>query len=87
MISKFTGLFAFSHVQCKKDLHTLMQTVLTNEQTIKSLNSQNMVLVKKYHELVGINDYQTGQLEKRVDELQSTIDGLKSSQKKEETNE
>lgn len=71
MITKLSDLFG--HGECKRQLHSLMQAALDDGKKIQSLNSQIITLMTQIQELKAINDYQTFNLERKVNQLEMEV--------------
>lgn len=72
MMSQLCKLFSFGHAECRKELDRLVAAALEDQKKIKSLNGQICNLVNQVQELKAIHDFQTGQLEKKIAELEET---------------
>ena len=82
MIPWFRELLSFSHKDCKRELHLLIQTGLDDNKKIQSLNMQILGLINQIQELKAIYDYQTADLERKIVELETEVGKLKSKHEK-----
>lgn len=70
MMSQLCKLFSFGHAECRKELDRLVQASKEDNKKIKSLNGQVCNLTNQVQELKAIHDFQTGQLEKKIADLE-----------------
>lgn len=82
MMMKLRELFSLDHKRCKIELRQLIQDGLDANKKIQSLNLQILTLTNQIQELKAINDYQTSDLEKKITELETEHNRLKSKRER-----